>query len=504
MSLAKLKRRYRPKVSNSNALRKAEQLRQQAIALPPAAAPCELLDLPFAEWCESLKIKTPDGLAPFELFDWQRETAKLITGSARANGRQIVVLSSRQTGKTSMFLALAGYLAQAVSHFTGVVIHKTGVDSGLLARRLKRFLGGIKPEPDNLSLLGFSSGAFLHFRSSNPNRGEEGAEQCGRGLESVDVTIIEESGHTSNLKEVLGVIGPAMTWGNPKLSILIGTAGSKASHYYSLLAESAGGEERLEALLEGIRQGIEKPFQILNREGPGPIGVISNWRCIPEFAAEPDFLARVQQELNLSDAQIASEYEMVFSAAVDEAVFDFDLVMAAQVEAEPYECSASDVLYIGVDPAGQGRDFAVAIALKVDRKEGKEIYTIFQMYRRKTGVSEQHLNAVSQMLEELDPVCATVEKNSMGQVWLENLAGLGLPCQIEGFNTTAVSKPVLIGRLQIALERGVLRIPKGSVIVDELLAFRRTDGGKLEAGGNAHDDCVMALGLALQAARFNQ
>ena len=118
-----------------------------------------------------------------------------------------------------MFLALAGYLAQAVSHFTGVIIHKTGTDSGLLARRLKRFLGGVKPEPDNLSLLGFSSGAFLHFRSSNPNRGEEGAEQCGRGLESVDITIIEESGHTANLKEVLGVVGPAMTWGNPKLSI---------------------------------------------------------------------------------------------------------------------------------------------------------------------------------------------------------------------------------------------------------------------------------------------
>ncbi len=215
-------------------------------------------------------------------------------------------------------------------------------------------------------------------------------------------------------------------------------------------------------------------------------------------------MGRVQQELNLSDAQISSEYEMVFSAAVDEAVFDFGLVMAAQVKAEPYEHSASDVLYIGVDPAGQGKDFAVAIALKVDRENGKEIYTAVQMYRKRTGVSEQHLNAVSQMLEELDPVCATVEKNSMGQVWLENLAGLGYPCQIEGFNTTAASKPVLIGRLQIALERGVLRIPKGSVIVDELLAFRRTDSGKLEAGGNAHDDTIMALSLALQAARFNQ
>ena len=462
-----------------------------------------LLEVPFPEWCETLKIKTPEGLRPFELFDWQRETAKLFTGESKANGRQIIVLSSRQTGKTSLFLALSGHQAQAIAHFTGVIIHKTGTDSGLLARRLKRFLGGVKPDPDNLSLLGFSSGAFLHFRSSNPNRGEEGAEQCGRGLESVDITIIEESGHTSNLKEVLGVIGPAMTWGSPKLSILIGTAGSKQSYYYSLLAESAGGAERLENLLEGIRQGTEEPFQILNREGPGPIGVISNWRCIPEFAAEPDFLARVQQELNLSDSQIASEYEMVFSSSVDSAVFDFNLVMGAIDEGGLYEPAEHSVIYIGVDPAGQGKDFAVAVALDVEEDEkGNTIYTVCQMYRKRSGVSEQHLNSVAQMIKSLNPIATAIESNSMGQLWVENIAGMKYTKNILGVATTASSKPVMIGRLQIALERGVLRIPRGPII-DELLAFRRTDSGKLEAGGSAHDDTVMALALALYAADFS-
>lgn len=468
------------------------------------ASDVELLTLPFAEWCESLKIKTPDGLAPFELFDWQKETAKLITGETRANGRQIVVLSSRQTGKTSLFLALGGYLAQAVSHFTGVVIHKTGADAGLLARRLKRFLGGVKPEPDNLSLLGFSNGAFLHFRSSNPGRGAEGAESTGRGLESVDLVIVEESGHTSNLADVLGVVGPAMTWGNPKLSILIGTAGSKASHYYSLLAQSAGGAEKLEALLEGIRQGTEQPFQILNREGPGPIGVISNWRCIDQFATEPNFLKRVQEELNLSDSQIASEYEMIFSAAVDSAVFDFVQVMDAQCESiKPPEDSGHEVIYVGIDPAGQGKDYAAAVALRELKEEGKTIYEVCHLYRGRTGVSEQHLSAVSDCIAKMRPIAATIETNSMGQVWLEYLSGASKGCEIGGFATTSSSKPVLIGRLQIALERGVLRIPKG-IIVDELLAYRRLDNGKMQAGGNAHDDTVIALSLALHAAQFNR
>lgn len=478
--------------------------KQKAELEANAGSDAELLTLPFTDWARSLKIKTPDGLAPFELFDWQSETAQLITGEANAKGRQIVVLSSRQTGKTSLFLALAGYLAQAKAHFTGVIIHKTGTDAGLLARRLKRFLGGVKLDPDNLSLQGFVNGAFLHYRSSNPGRGEEGAEATGRGLESVDLVIVEESGHTSNLADVLGVIGPALTWGNPKLSILIGTAGSKASHYYSLLAEAAGGSNKLEALLAGIRAGTEAPFQILNREGPGPIGVISNWRCIPEFAAEPDFLGRVQGELNLSDSQIASEYEMHFSAAVDAAVFDFGLVLAAQSgDIAPYSGS-SEVIYLGVDPAGQGKDFAVCIALRERTEEGKTIYEVADTYRKRSGVSEQHLAVIAELIQQLDPIAVTVEKNSMGQVWLENLSGLGLHSQIEGFNTTSNSKPVLIGRLQIALERGALRIPKGSPVIDELLAFRRTDKGTLEAGGNAHDDCVIALALALHSAGFNR
>ena len=90
----------------------------------------------------------------------------------------------------------------------------------------------------------------------------------------------------------------------------------------------------------------------------------------------------------------------------------------------------------------------------------------------------------------------------MGQVWLEHLAGICRGNRVEGFATTESSKQVLIGRLQIALEREVLKIPEG-IIINELLAYRRTDKGKLEAAGNAHDDTVIALALALHAAGFN-
>ena len=503
-----MKKRYREKGLSSQAVERVRALRSELEALPFVEMPSEpvpLLEMPFIEWCKSLRIKTPEGLQPFELFEWQEETSELFTGEHAVKGRQIIVLSSRQTGKTSLFLALGSYFSLSREQFTGFFIHKTLKDSGQLARRVKAFISDVKLKSDSLSLLEFPTDSQLQFRSSNPTRGQEGAESCGRGAPSVDLYCVEEAAFTQNLKAVIGVIGPAMTWGNPKLSVLISTAGSKQSHYYRLLAASAGGEEKLEALLEGIRQGTEKPFQILNREGPGPIGVISNWRCVPEFAAEKAFLERIQAELNLSNEQIASEFEMISSSSVDAAAFNYGLVMAAQDETlGHYEHKPGDVLFFGLDCCGIGRDFACCLVLSIEDDEtGQEIYTVRKMYRKRTGTAEQHLSAIDQMILDLKPIGATVEKNSMGQVWLENLAGRGHSCHIEGFSTSQTSKQVLIGRLQIALEKGVLRIPKG-VIIDELLAYRRTDSGKLEAGGNAHDDTVIALALALHSAGFNR
>lgn len=463
----------------------------------------DLLTLSFPEWCQTLKIKTDKGLQPFELFPWQEKTADLIVGPKPLTRRAIALLSSRQTGKTSLMLAIAAYLAQSRRQFTAVIIHRTTQDAHLLCRRVKRFLSGVQLKTDSLSLLEFAAtDSAIHFRSSNPSK-SDGAEQVGRGLESVDFVLVEEASHTANLKDVLGVIAPALTWSAMGLVTFVGTASSKQSYYYENLATAAEGGENLENLLSGIREGQVEPFQILDR-GKGAVGVVTNWRAIERFKQEPNFLCRVQEEFDLSDTQMDSEYELIFGSDVNSAVFSFSLIMAAQSEEiEPYSEPGDEIIYLGIDPAGQGRDFAVCVGIRECRADGKQHFEVCDIYRKRSGVSEQHLNAISQRIQRLQPIAATVEKNSMGQVWLENLSGMGLHCDINGFSTTASSKEVLIGRLQIALERGVLKIPKGPII-DELLAYRRTDKGKLEAGGNANDDTVIALALALHSARFNR
>ena len=59
---------------------------------------------------------------------------------------------------------------------------------------------------------------------------------------------------------------------------------------------------------------------------------------------------------------------MQFDSSGSSSVFDFSLTMAAQIEAtKPFERSEGSIIYMGVDPAGQGKDYACAIALALEK-----------------------------------------------------------------------------------------------------------------------------------------
>ena len=467
-----------------------------------------LICVDFPTFCRHFFVVTEHGEVPFKLYDWQIKAAEILLANQR---RTIAILSSRQVGKTLLLAAILMYLGMRQRRFKGLLIHRSGADYQDISRDCRFFIPpGVRLEPDNLSLIGFShTGSRVEFRSSDHTK-QQGHERAGRGQRSISYVVIEEASHTQNLDNVMKIVGPATKRGFPGTKVLVGTAGSKQSRFYEHLSASANGEHNLEKILDGIRSGHLAPFQVLEGE-TGEISIISNWRAIPEYRTVTDdipdgkaFLRELKKDLTLTDEQIDSEYELVFGSSADSAVFDYGLIYKAK---DPtlkfYRPAEGAVVFMGVDPAGVGKDYTCAISLhRVTQKDGSHLYTVCQVYRQQTGVSEQHLNAINRLIQKLDPIAVTIEKNAMGQVWLEHLAGICRGNRVEGFATTESSKQVLIGRLQIALEREVLKIPEG-IIINELLAYRRTDKGKLEAAGNAHDDTVIALALALHAAGFN-
>jgi hypothetical protein len=90
------------------------------------------------------------------------------------------------------------------------------------------------------------------------------------------------------------------------------------------------------------------------------------------------------------------------------------------------------------------------------------------------------------------------ELNAMGSPNVEALRAEGVP--IEGFTTTAQSKPPLIEALVVALENGDLQLLPDEVLLSELEAYtsETTPSGHIRysAPPGQHDDTVMALALA--------
>ena len=95
---------------------------------------------------------------------------------------------------------------------------------------------------------------------------------------------------------------------------------------------------------------------------------------------------------------------------------------------------------------------------------------------------------------------ALVEKNSIGEPGLEALQRAGLP--VEGFDTTAVSKPPLIENLALCLERAEWQFQADPVWTGELEAYERkvspvTGRSTYSAPDGMHDDTVMARALMI-------
>ncbi|MHB8625593.1 MAG: terminase large subunit domain-containing protein [Aggregatilineales bacterium] len=102
------------------------------------------------------------------------------------------------------------------------------------------------------------------------------------------------------------------------------------------------------------------------------------------------------------------------------------------------------------------------------------------------------------------PASIWAEENSIGGPNVEALQAEGLP--IYGFTTTVSSKDDLITALALALEQGKLAILPDPILLHELQAYTMTrlPSGRFRysAPGGGHDDTVIALALAWQAAQY--
>jgi hypothetical protein len=176
-------------------------------------------------------------------------------------------------------------------------------------------------------------------------------------------------------------------------------------------------------------------------------------------------------------------------------------VFKARQENKPKLHPKHEIVF-GVD-WGKENDFTVITGICRDCKEQvlfdrfNKIDYIFQTERLKAHY------------ERWKPIRVIVEANSIGAPLIEQLKRDGLP--IEGFLTTASSKPDLIENLSLAIETEVIKLIDEPVLMNELQLFgmetNKLGKRSYSAPSGYHDDCVISLALAWYGAkniiRFN-
>jgi hypothetical protein len=199
--------------------------------------------------------------------------------------------------------------------------------------------------------------------------------------------------------------------------------------------------------------------------------------------------------------------------ASGECVFEMEAVERASASAAPvvetqdngrlttwFPPSKGRQYIVGVDPAGGGSEGDYACAQVIERTMGLQCAELhghfppYELARRVVALARKYESGL-----------VAVERNNHGYGVLAHVKNLHyenlfLQGGQEGWLTSAASRPAMIENLAAVLmaEPGLFHSPR---LLGELRTFVRHADGNTAAAVGAHDDCVMAMAIAMAVRR---
>ena len=168
-----------------------------------------------------------------------------------------------------------------------------------------------------------------------------------------------------------------------------------------------------------------------------------------------------------------------------------------------YEDPQSTTPYvIGGDTAGEGSDFFVGQV--IDNVTGKQVCTLRGQMDEDFYAQQMYCLGVwyNTALISIEANFSTAPNRELEKLHYPNIfvreSEDNFTHKIKqsyGFKTTAITRPLLIAEL-VRIARDHPEYLNDRDTLDEMLTFVRNEKGRAEAQQGAHDDCVMALGIA--------
>jgi terminase large subunit-like protein len=156
---------------------------------------------------------------------------------------------------------------------------------------------------------------------------------------------------------------------------------------------------------------------------------------------------------------------------------------------------------IGVDPAGGGSEGDYGCAEVIDRATGMQCAELHGHY-----MPGELAMKVAALAREYNDALIAVERNNHGHAVLsylrivEQAANLYAPEGKDGWLTTAASRPAMIENLAAVLVAEPALF-QSRLLLNEFRTFVRHADGNSGASVGSHDDCVMAMAIALAVRR---
>jgi hypothetical protein len=179
---------------------------------------------------------------------------------------------------------------------------------------------------------------------------------------------------------------------------------------------------------------------------------------------------------------------------------------------DPVERRRNGALWVFL-PAMPGREYVVAVDSAGGGPEGD--FAAVQVIEQQTGLQCAELKerlapaelaaVTAELARQYGGALVAVERNNHGSAVLayletrERYGRLYKQADERGWLTSAVTKPEMIARLRVLLERGPGRFWSRRLLA-ECRTFVSGRGGKMGAAAGKHDDLVMAMAIA-QAVR---
>ena len=410
----------------------------------------------------------------------------------------IVIVKSRQLGLTQIVVSKFLHRAGLNPAYSAIAFLRNSNDASAVSRRTKQLLSGLSdyvvPDSDNVGYLKLKNLGEIYFKNSS----REGS----RSYDSVIDFLFDEAAFSENIDQIYAASSPSSAMSGDKITkLIVSTPSAKSGWYWNKLNENNDGRD-IEEICNRVASGDlynEIPGLYWFEDSQGTLKLIVHWSVHPTYQNIPDYLEYRLKQDGTDLETVMREYDLKF---VDSAVSVFAIDLIRENSTGNYENTRDDNAdyYCGLDTSTMGSDYTVFSVIKHDLKTDK--YSLVHLYRKRQETSASHIYQISKIIELYKPECVGIETTGgVGNIYLEQLSKINYSTEFENIKTTRDTKTTMVGALILSLEKKKFNYPDNSVLVEEMLSYRRI-GAKFEPASGKHDDAIMSVSFALTVSPF--